>query len=362
MVVADDYGMNALRTDAIVAAAATGSISRASFLVNGEDAARAGVIGQAAHLPLGLHFNITEGFPLSTAAEHNNSRASSWLTRPDGQPQAGQFLGKRDLFLMLERCNDRSNPLLRQAVVDTIADELRAQLDHFVTLSGVTDVWLDGHHHVHVLEVVWEAIEEVAGWRRHERPAASFARWRIVGVRVPHDPSLMVRLPDEAAGGDADPEELRFRSEDDIFGFPFWMRVSHLASLRRKRVPPHICCPDVFVGFDIGGSDASVGAVVLKIQQSMRNFTQPRWRPQRMVDLLSARRGSKSPNTSEPISEVVIELMTHLGYDGEREDNDGISEPLFIDDSRGLRMLEWSLYSSAEFAHAMRESLNAQIV
>lgn len=385
MVVADDYGMNSRRTDAILAASAAGSISRTSFLVNGEDAARAGVLGRAAHLPVGLHFNITEGYPVSAPPIPNDQRACPMLTWPNEHSHAGRFLGKRDLFLTLEKCNDRSNPLLRQAAVDTVARELRSQLDLFVNLTGVTDVWVDGHHHVHVLSIVWDAIEMVAGWKTTATSSQLSAPWRIIGIRVPHDPSLMIPLHQNESGVcDDDPEELRFRSEEDIFGFPFWKRVSHLSSLRRSRVPPHICCADLFIGFDIGGSDASAAAVVWKVQESMRcaslanetrEFTPPKWRPQRLLDILRARRCydndaviEEAGRTATSLSEVVVELMTHLGYpddyfsDSTTAVADADYIPLFLDDARPLRMLEWRLYTSPEFTGTMREYLHAQIV
>lgn len=377
VVVADDFGMNAHRTDAILAAAAFGALTRTSLLVNGEDGARAGVTGRAAMLEMGLHFNITEAFPVSHPAP-SETRSCSLITRPDGHPQAGGFLGKRDLFRTLERCNDRSNPLLRESVVNTIAQELRAQLDRFVELTNVAEVWLDGHHHVHVLELVWEAIEMVAGWSENSCSAPKPSkndRWRIVGIRIPYDPSLIVQLAQSESNSKdliGDPDGLRFHDDESIFGLPFWTRISHLAARRRQRVPPHICCPDLFVGFDIGGADASVDALVWKVQdaisrggESGQPFVPPRWRPQRMEQILSRRRKCKEGG-NEAVSEVVVELMTHPGYaDGYQplaDIGDTSGDELFLDDAKSMRFLEWSLYTDASFPATMLSRLDATLV
>jgi predicted glycoside hydrolase/deacetylase ChbG (UPF0249 family) len=60
-VVADDFGMSAFRTDGILECFRAGSVSQASLMVTGDDAVRAVRLARAGGLPLGLHFNITQG-------------------------------------------------------------------------------------------------------------------------------------------------------------------------------------------------------------------------------------------------------------------------------------------------------------
>lgn len=397
--------MNHWRTDAILAA--KGVVTRTSLIVNGEDSVRAAREGLRAGIPMGLHFNITEGFPLSSpppplppghyereeeGGRRQQQRAQPLLTIPNGTSCAGQFLGKRDAFLTLEAYDDLSNPMLRRSAVTAVAQELRAQLDRFVELTGVTDVWLDGHNHIHMLSIVWQAIEEVCWLRASESnsreesaeetssSAAAEARWRVVGVRVPYDPSLVV--VDEHRNGrghdDEDQEtaarqpSLRFKREEDIFGDGFWRRISHLASLRRASVPPYICCADLFVGFEIGGANASVDSVVWKVEDAVGawNSAPPRWRPARMETLLKRNSANTNNNNNDGcINSIVVELMTHIGFapEGGVDPDDDHQLPqhassLFQDDAKQFRRMEFDTYTCDAFVEAVRSRLGGRLV
>lgn len=118
----------------------------AQLLVTGPSAASAVALAKAARrirheespesspsstrgLPLGLHFNLTEGTALSAPRE---------------------FPGKAGLWNEARAAPEGA----RDSVLDAsfVLGELRAQLDRFVALVGEQPGYVDGHNHVHVSE------------------------------------------------------------------------------------------------------------------------------------------------------------------------------------------------------------------
>jgi predicted glycoside hydrolase/deacetylase ChbG (UPF0249 family) len=86
-------------------------------------------------LPLGLHFNITEGISLSCGRE---------------------FPGKDGIWNA-----ERDNPEHWALQTPFVRAELVAQLDRFRSLVGREPSYVDGHNHVHVLPVVAAAMKEL---------------------------------------------------------------------------------------------------------------------------------------------------------------------------------------------------------
>jgi chitin disaccharide deacetylase len=129
---ADDFGASAAVNRGIVRLVAAGRLSEVSCMVNGP--AWPGAVQELLALPavrqgrvrLGLHFNLTEGRPVS------RTLAAHWPTLPTLPALiANAHLGR-----------------LPQAA---IADEWQAQLDAFVHAAGQAPAHLDGHQHVHHL-------------------------------------------------------------------------------------------------------------------------------------------------------------------------------------------------------------------
>lgn len=134
-VCADDFGVAANVTEAVLALGAAGRLNAVSCLVNGatwrSDApALRGLDGR---LDAGLHFNLSEGRPLSAALARHWARLPS-LPRLLAQAHLGRL------------------PLA------AIGTELEAQLDAFATALGRPPAYLDGHQHVHHLPGVRELI------------------------------------------------------------------------------------------------------------------------------------------------------------------------------------------------------------
>mgnify|MGYP002352301407 CR=1 FL=1 len=124
-VCADDYGLGPAIDRGILALAAQGRITALSCLVTPPRWADAGPALQDCAIATGLHFNLTEGEPLSLALR------SRWPRFPGlGALMAQAFLGRLPAAL---------------------ADEFQAQLQRFVSVTGRAPDFMDGHQHVHAL-------------------------------------------------------------------------------------------------------------------------------------------------------------------------------------------------------------------
>lgn len=138
---ADDYGQNPAISQAIVALLQEKRLSATSCMVTSSywpshAAWLKPFLGQA---DLGLHFNLTEGRPLSTA-----------LSR---------FLPLNTLLL---------NACLRKINQSAVIAELHAQLDAFTDAIGRLPDFIDGHQHVHQFPVIRNALLTVYEERLRE--------------------------------------------------------------------------------------------------------------------------------------------------------------------------------------------------
>ena len=125
---ADDYGLTPGIDAAISGLVQAGRLGAFSCLSNGpawqrDASALAGLRSQA---QAGLHFNLTEGRPLSPAL-------ARWWPQMPTLPR-----------LLLDSH-------LGRLPLDAVADELAAQWQAFVAASGAAPDFIDGHQHVHHL-------------------------------------------------------------------------------------------------------------------------------------------------------------------------------------------------------------------
>ena len=143
---ADDFGHSAAVDRAILHLAARGRLSEVSCLVNApawpHDAGALAALPAVAagRLNLGLHFNLTEGRPLSPAL------ARQWPRLPS-------------LHSLIARAHLRRLPLA------ALADELAAQLGAFERFAGRPPAHIDGHQHVHHLPGVRELLLQLLAAR-----------------------------------------------------------------------------------------------------------------------------------------------------------------------------------------------------
>jgi predicted glycoside hydrolase/deacetylase ChbG (UPF0249 family) len=139
IVTADDFNLSEGVSRGILEAHHYGIVSETSVMVNLGDLRHAATMLTAApDLGIGLHLNITRGYPVAPPG------AVAGLLGPDGQ-----FLGAPQAL----------PAQLRSAAVRT---EFQAQLDTFVQAFACLPRHLDTHHHVHQHPVVLEVTLDLA--------------------------------------------------------------------------------------------------------------------------------------------------------------------------------------------------------
>ncbi|OGT47302.1 MAG: hypothetical protein A3E83_00790 [Gammaproteobacteria bacterium RIFCSPHIGHO2_12_FULL_41_20] len=140
---ADDYGQNLAISQGIIALLQASRLSATSCLTNADhwlDHAK-WLLPFQGKLDIGMHFNLTEGNALSTTFSH----------------YYGSHLFSLGHLMM--RAYARQ---LNQAVIE---DECCAQLERFVSATGMLPDFIDGHQHVHQLPIVREAMLNVCAKR-----------------------------------------------------------------------------------------------------------------------------------------------------------------------------------------------------
>ena len=155
LVCADDYGQSSAIDAAIGSLVRAGRLGAFSCLSNGQAWAQdaPAVAGlRSAGAQAGLHFNLTEGRPLSPAL------ARRWPQLPS-------------LPRLLLAAHTGRLPLA------AIADELAAQWQVFEAASGVAPDFIDGHQHIHHLPGVRDLL---LGWLR-SRPVPVRSTARVGG-------------------------------------------------------------------------------------------------------------------------------------------------------------------------------------
>ncbi len=138
----DDFGLNDSITDAIIETHLKGIMTSTTLMVNmpGFDYA----VNRAKEIPtlgVGIHFNLTEGEPLSPKA----------LT-PDLVDNEGLFK---------ENSIQRLNLLSGANIYKQVYIELKAQLEKMID-SGLVPSHFDSHHHITGVPVAFKASMEVA--------------------------------------------------------------------------------------------------------------------------------------------------------------------------------------------------------
>jgi hypothetical protein len=172
-VCADDVGLVDGVATTVIELAAAGRLSAASCLVTapGWPPAAARLAHSPPSLELGLHFNLSEGAPLSAELRRR------WPTLPG-------------LAHLLAAAALRALPLA------AIGAEFRAQAGAFGDALGRAPAFVDGHQHVHALQGVRELVlDAIAAW---PEPPAVRSTGRVVGPGA-----TLKRTIIEASGGRA---------------------------------------------------------------------------------------------------------------------------------------------------------------
>ncbi|HEY6900863.1 MAG TPA: ChbG/HpnK family deacetylase, partial [Puia sp.] len=129
---ADDFGYSKDVNRAIISSLQSDLITSTSLMANmpgfGDALAMVRLYPMLEHR-IGLHLNLTEGFPLTTAL-HSFAEFC--------HPDTGEFTYKR------------ARPLFRasQALQQALYEEFEAQIRKVIS-AGIQPVHIDSHHHVH---------------------------------------------------------------------------------------------------------------------------------------------------------------------------------------------------------------------
>jgi len=154
---ADDLGVNPQRSHGIFQAHEFGVLTNASILPNMEDSDRAAKHAREKHLPSGLHLNLTEGYPLSKKEDV-----------PSLLDLSGVFLDRAHFRVAVQK---------GKVVREHLEREIRAQIEWFFDSHGAP-THVDGHHHIHVEEMVANAL------------IPQLDRYGIRFVRIPREDPL----------------------------------------------------------------------------------------------------------------------------------------------------------------------------
>jgi len=149
---ADDFGLSESVNDAIGDAWQAGNLTSATLMVNAPATAHA--VAKLRDLPglgVGLHFNLTQGMPLSKAA-----------FRAGLADESSGFCARRDLL---------AAAFLRRGAGAAIREELQAQYQRMQDM-GLTPTHIDSHQHIHAVRPVFVAV-------------ADFCRERDLPLRIP---------------------------------------------------------------------------------------------------------------------------------------------------------------------------------
>lgn len=135
---ADDFGLCRAQNYGIVEAFAHGVVSSTTAMVTSPAIEHAVWLAKRfPDLPVGLHFVLTWGKPLSPLA---------CLVNAQGELDKGIWQKSEARLL----------------VASEIIEELQQQFDRFVTLFGRPPSHIDSHHHVHMLPGIYPLVEAFA--------------------------------------------------------------------------------------------------------------------------------------------------------------------------------------------------------
>jgi predicted glycoside hydrolase/deacetylase ChbG (UPF0249 family) len=147
---ADDFGLSKGQNYGIIEAFRHGVVSSTTAMVNCEHIQHAAELSrQYPDLPVGLHFVLTYGQPLS-----------AMLNLVDEKGSLGKWLWQRAEKNTLDLAE--------------IAHELKRQFEYFVEVFGRPPSHIDSHHHVHMLPQIYPLVE-------------AFAREKNLPLRIDRD-------------------------------------------------------------------------------------------------------------------------------------------------------------------------------
>lgn len=136
---ADDYGQSAPISQAIIELVRAQRLTAVSCLITSQDSAVQAQLLKPylGKIDIGLHFNLTEGQPLSSA--YKKYYGHTFLSLPK---------------MMLLAYSKRIN-------LDVVTAECQAQIERFKAIYGCAPCFVDGHQHVHQFYGIHHSITQL---------------------------------------------------------------------------------------------------------------------------------------------------------------------------------------------------------
>lgn len=172
---ADDYGQNTAISQAIIELLQEKHISATSCLVTSANwhAQAAWLSPFKNNVDIGLHFNLTEGAPLSK--------------------ELSRFFSLKELLLKSH---------LKSLPKKAIAQEFRAQLDQFVSALGQLPHFIDGHQHIHQIPIIRDILLDLYEERlREDKPYVRCTFSNVQAMLNFRQPAWFKQLIIQLAGG-----------------------------------------------------------------------------------------------------------------------------------------------------------------
>jgi len=141
IITCDDLGICKQRDLGIYKCITEGVATAASIMANGESAKTAVKLFSDNKKNIGLHLNLTEGYPIS-----NPTQIQTLLN------EKGMFLGKDGFRKALDE---------NKININEVVYEITAQIKWFKTHFKQVPIYVDSHQHVHVLPQLYKNIADI---------------------------------------------------------------------------------------------------------------------------------------------------------------------------------------------------------
>lgn len=176
----DDFGLNDSITNAIVETHVKGIMTSTTMMVNMPGFNHAiKMAKEHKSLGVGVHFTLTEGYPISQASMIN------------------QLLNEDGLFL--NNAAQRKNLLFGREKLIQVERELTAQLTKLLDY-GIIPTHFDSHHHITGLPIAFQASVNVAKKFKIKKARVTNISYRFteeatLGLRIQYLPKVFLSIP-----------------------------------------------------------------------------------------------------------------------------------------------------------------------
>lgn len=171
---ADDMGLCEERDEGIFELYSKGYISSASILVNGFNFKKSIEKAREINMPLGLHINLTEGFPIN----NNNNFEENTLLKKIGENSSIKYNFRTNQNVIFEITNQKFDSIedyfefqgkfkFREKLANKeinlmdVKNEIISQIEKFIKFYKSPPMHIDGHQHIHIIPEIAEMLSDI---------------------------------------------------------------------------------------------------------------------------------------------------------------------------------------------------------